>query len=77
MPGESLKADGLRPSLTYVAAAHTSVLKAGHPAIVMRRFELEPFLASISKFEINEVILVPPMVIAIIMSGLGGNYSLK
>jgi 4-coumarate--CoA ligase len=45
--------------------------------VVMRRFELEPFLANVEKFEINELGLVPPIVIAIIMSGLGKKYSLK
>lgn len=43
----------------------------------MRRFELEPFLANIEKFEINEIGVVPPIAIAIIMSGLGKKYSLK
>jgi 4-coumarate--CoA ligase len=43
----------------------------------MRRFELEPFLANVEKFEINECGLVPPIVIGIIMSGLGKKYSLK
>ena len=46
-------------------------------AFVMRRFELEPFLANIEKFEINEFVVVPPIAIAIIMSGLGMKYSLK
>jgi acyl-CoA synthetase (AMP-forming)/AMP-acid ligase II len=43
----------------------------------MRRFELKPFLANIEKYEINEFLVVPPIVIAIIKSGLGDKYSLK
>lgn len=43
----------------------------------MRRFELEPLLANIEKFQINEIGIVPPIVIAIIMSGLASKYSLK
>jgi non-ribosomal peptide synthetase component E (peptide arylation enzyme) len=42
----------------------------------MRRFELEPFLANIEKFSVNEIGIVPPIVIAIVMSGLGKKYSL-
>lgn len=63
--------------MTRCTVAHCSTLRAGQPAIVMQRFELKPFLANIPKFEINEAVLVPPMVIAIIMSGLGKKYSLK
>lgn len=42
----------------------------------MRRFELEPFLANIKKYQCNEAGIVPPIAIAIIMSGLGEKYSL-
>lgn len=45
--------------------------------MVMRRFELEPFLATFEKFQLNEVGVVPPIMIAIIMSGLASKYSLK
>jgi acyl-CoA synthetase (AMP-forming)/AMP-acid ligase II len=47
------------------------------PPVIMRRFELEPFLANVQNFQINEMLMVPPIVIAIIMSGLGEKYSLK
>ena len=57
--------------------AHTSILRGGQLAVVMRRFDLESFLANVEKFEINEFGVVPPIVIAIIMSGLGKKYSLK
>ena len=38
--------------------------------VIMRRFELEPFLANIEYFAINDLILVPPIVIAIIVRNL-------
>lgn len=59
-----------------VPIAHTSALRQGALSVVMRRFELEPFLANIEKFGVNEIGIVPPIVIAIIMSGLGKKYSL-
>jgi 4-coumarate--CoA ligase len=43
----------------------------------MRRFELEPFLAAIEKFQITDTIAVPPMAIQIIMSELTSKYSLE
>jgi long-subunit acyl-CoA synthetase (AMP-forming) len=43
----------------------------------MRRFELEPVLASFEKFNLNEAGFVPPIIIAIIMSPLNRKYSLK
>ena len=57
--------------------AHTSTLKSGYVAIVMRRFELEPFLANIEKHEISDLLLVPPLVIATIMSPLTKKYDLR
>ena len=60
-----------------VPTAHTSALRSGHVTYVMRRFELEPLLASISKYQITEIGVVPPIAIAIIMSPLTKNYSLK
>lgn len=43
----------------------------------MRRFDLEPMLSSIEKFKITELPVVPPLVIAIIMSPLTKKYSLR
>ena len=43
----------------------------------MRRFELESFLKYMEQYEIPEVLAVPPMVIAIIMSPLSKKYSLR
>lgn len=57
--------------------AHVTSLKSGTTSVIMRRFDLEPFLAAIQNFQITEMLLVPPIVIAIIMSGLGEKYSLK
>ncbi|KAH6704208.1 4-coumarate-CoA ligase-like protein [Leptodontidium sp. MPI-SDFR-AT-0119] len=57
--------------------AHTTPLRDGQVSFVMRRFELEPFLANVEKFKINELQLVPPIIISIIMSDLARKYSLK
>lgn len=43
----------------------------------MRRFDLEGFLSAIGKYDINEMAIVPPIAIAIIMSPLSKQYSLK
>lgn len=43
----------------------------------MRRFDLEEFLSCIEKFEINEIGLVPPIAVALIMSPVTKQYSLK
>lgn len=64
-------------SADFDLVAHTTPLRAGQPSVIMRRFELEPLLANIEKFQINEIGLVPPIIIAIIMSGLASKYSLK
>lgn len=56
--------------------SHTTVLRAGQPAYVMRRFDLEKFLANVEKFSINDLTLVPPITISIIMSDLNKKYSL-
>ncbi|CAD6441605.1 6a52cfbf-8984-433f-9ed1-2d116ac6e905 [Sclerotinia trifoliorum] len=56
-----------------VPSVHTSALKAGHVSIVMRRFELNPFLHHVKAHQTNELMLVPPIAIALIMSGLAGD----
>lgn len=56
---------------------HTSVFKSGESNYVMRRFELEPFLASIEKYGVTDLTVVPPMAIMIIMSPLSKKYSFK
>lgn len=57
--------------------AHFSPLRSGMKTYFMRRFDLEPFLANIERFGITELITVPPIVIAIIMSPASKKYSLK
>lgn len=59
-----------------VPVAHTTPLKIGHVSVIMRRFELEPFLSTIEKFKITDVAIVPPIAIAIMMSGLTDKYAL-
>lgn len=59
-----------------IAVAHTTPLRSGQTSVVTRRFELEPFLATIEKFKVTEVGIVPPIVVAVIMSGLTSKYSL-
>ncbi|TEY76477.1 hypothetical protein BOTCAL_0058g00240 [Botryotinia calthae] len=56
-----------------VPVAHTTALKGGHVSVVMRRFELIPFLNNAEKYQINELMVVPPIAIAIIMSGVAGD----
>lgn len=43
----------------------------------MRKFELEPYMANIEKFQITEGAFVPPMVHMIVSSPLNKKYSLK
>ncbi|KAL8823903.1 MAG: hypothetical protein Q9191_005461 [Dirinaria sp. TL-2023a] len=57
--------------------AHTTSLKDGQLSYVMRRFELEGYLANIEKYQITDMGTVPPMILAIVMSDLTENYSLK
>jgi 4-coumarate--CoA ligase len=60
-----------------VPAVHASPFRAGNPIWIMRRFELEPFLAGIEKHQVTNLGMVPPLVIAIINSPLSKKYSLK
>lgn len=49
---------------------HVSMLKDGRTAYIMRRFELESFLKLHAQFQVTECLIVPPIVNAIVMSGL-------
>ncbi|KAF2029185.1 acetyl-CoA synthetase-like protein [Setomelanomma holmii] len=60
-----------------VPAVHVSPFRSGHQIWIMRRFELEPFLAGIEKHQVTNLGVVPPLVIAIINSPLTKKYSLK
>ncbi|KAH8657430.1 4-coumarate-CoA ligase-like protein [Tricladium varicosporioides] len=59
-----------------VPLSHTTVPKMGHIAYVQRRFELEPFLSYLTAYDINELCIVPPIAIAIIMTPLTKKYPL-
>jgi 4-coumarate--CoA ligase len=60
-----------------VPAVHAGPFRSGNVAYVMRRFELEDFLAAIERHHITYLGIVPPLVISIIMSPLAERYSLK
>jgi acyl-CoA synthetase (AMP-forming)/AMP-acid ligase II len=50
--------------------AHISTLKAGSVAYMMRRFDLEKYLNTVEKYNVTDLAMVPPIVIAILMSPL-------
>jgi acyl-CoA synthetase (AMP-forming)/AMP-acid ligase II len=60
-----------------IPVAHTTPLRSGHVSYIIRRFELESFLRTIQTYRINELSLVPPLVIALIMSPVTKKYSMK
>lgn len=60
-----------------VPMVHASPFRSGHQIWIMRRFELEPYLAGIEKHKVTNLGMVPPLVIAIINSPLSKKYSLK
>ncbi|KAJ5207504.1 AMP-dependent synthetase/ligase [Penicillium cf. griseofulvum] len=49
---------------------HISTLKAGAVVYMMRRFDLETYLTTVDKYNITDIAMVPPIVIAILMSPL-------
>ncbi|KAJ5296199.1 AMP-dependent synthetase/ligase [Penicillium antarcticum] len=49
---------------------HISTLKAGSAAYMMRRFDLEEYLNTVEKYNVTDLAMVPPIVIAILMSPL-------
>ena len=49
-----------------VPAVHVSPLRSGKTIYIMRRFDLESYLAAIPKFQITDLGMAPPLVIAII-----------
>lgn len=63
--------------MAAVPSIHIAPLRAAHTCYVMRRFELESYLSYLERFQINEIVVVPPLVIAIIMSPLSQKYSLR
>jgi 4-coumarate--CoA ligase len=58
---------------------HTSTFKMrdGEKVYIMRRFDLEKFIEGIDKFKVTDLTVVPPMAVALIMSPLSKNYSMK
>ena len=60
-----------------VPGVHASPWKSGNKCWIMRRFELEPFLAAIERLGVTDLGMVPPLVIAILGSTLKEKYSLK
>lgn len=60
-----------------VPLVHAGPLRAGSACYIMRRFELESYLAAIERHKITMLGMVPPLVIAIIMSPLRHKYSLR
>lgn len=44
---------------------------------VMRRFELEPWLQNIEKYQITDLACVPPIIVSVIMSDSKRKYSMK
>jgi acyl-coenzyme A synthetase/AMP-(fatty) acid ligase len=60
-----------------VPVAHTTPLRAGHATYILRRFELEPLLSAIDKFHPTELVLVPPVAVAILKYPNLHKYSLK
>lgn len=51
--------------------------RQGVTTYIMRRFDLEGFLKYHQEYDITELLVVPPMAVAIIMSPLNQKYSLK
>jgi acyl-CoA synthetase (AMP-forming)/AMP-acid ligase II len=60
-----------------VPAIHSSPFRSGNKVWIMRRFDIEPYLAAIERLQITNLGMVPPLVIAIINSPLSKKYSLR
>ena len=57
--------------------ASCTTLKAGQVGVVMRRFDLVTFLSNVERFQISELNMVPPMIIATIMAPITKNHNLE
>lgn len=55
--------------VSQIPRVHTSPFRGGITTVIMRRFELEPWLEYVEKFGITEMNIVPQMVIVILNSG--------
>lgn len=60
-----------------VPHAHVILLRAGRAAYILRRFDLELYLSTIERHGINELALVPPLAVLLVMSPLTKRYSLR
>ena len=60
-----------------VPTAHVSALRAGNTTYIMRRFEMEPFLSSIEKYQLTEMVLVPAVAVAVLKHPTLAKYNLK
>ncbi|KAF9885686.1 hypothetical protein FE257_012668 [Aspergillus nanangensis] len=64
--------------MAAVIPAHVGPLRGiSTVTYVMRRFDLEPYLAYVERYKITDLIVVPPLVISVIMSPLSKKYSIK
>lgn len=57
--------------------AHNTILKAGRVAYILRRFELKLYLSTIARYGVNELLLVPPLAVMLVMSPMTKQYSLR
>ena len=60
-----------------VPVAHITPLRSGDASYILRRFEMDPFLASIQKYQLTEMVLVPPVAVAVLKHPTLNKYSLK
>ncbi|OQU99890.1 AMP-binding enzyme domain-containing protein [Cladophialophora immunda] len=60
-----------------VPVAHVTPLRSGDLSYILRRFEMEPFLASIQQYQLTEMVFVPPVAVAVLKYPLLHKYSLK
>ena len=47
---------------------HTSVLRAGWTTYIMRKFDVDDYMAAINKYNVTEILMVPPVVLRVVMS---------
>ncbi|OAP55592.1 hypothetical protein AYL99_10565 [Fonsecaea erecta] len=60
-----------------VPVAHVTPLRSGDLSYILRRFDMEPFLTSIQKYKLTEMVFVPPVAVAVLKYPFLHNYSLK
>ena len=60
-----------------VPTAHITPLRAGHATYILRRFELQPVCASVPKYQLTELVLVPPVAVAMLKYPAIHEYNLR